>query len=468
MRLLDTLKRINEERRTSFHMPGHQSGRLLFDGVHNLLELDITEIPGADHLHDAKGPILETEKAIAKFYGAERSKMLIGGSTVGILSMILGSTLPGDRILLNRNAHKSIYNAIEMSGLVPVYLYPQIDDHIGIPVGIEPTDVEKVISGVKICVLTYPTYEGLCYPIEEIIECCHRYGVPVLVDEAHGAHLVLDLQGPKSSLALGADLVVQSFHKTLPAMTQTACLHFSENCLLTNHQKERVLWHLSALQTSSPSYVLMASIDHMLTIIDREGVERFTQLRENLNRFYMRINGLKTIKPHFFECMDISKIVLTVPKTFYEKDVWDGSALARTLLEDYCIQAEYDSKTIVLMMTSICTSAEDLNKLADALIEIDSINLNKFDERFEPVDAPHFSRVYQEIEAGQIYVMDARSAVNMAYEEVDVNASVGRISAEYVVPYPPGIPVLVPGERILEETIALFPESQNRLRVIKA
>lgn len=468
MRLLDTLKQINGERRTSFHMPGHQSGRLLFDDVHNLLELDITEIPGADHLHDAKGPILETEQAIANFYGAERSKMLIGGSTVGILSMILGSTVPGDRILLNRNAHKSIYNAIEMSGLVPVYLYPQIDDHLGIPVGIELKDVEKVVSSVKICVLTYPTYEGLCYPIEEIIECCHKQGVPVLVDEAHGAHLALDVQGPKSSLALGADLVVQSFHKTLPAMTQTACLHFSENCLLTNRQKERVLWHLSALQSSSPSYVLMASIDHMLTIIDREGVERFTQLRENLNRFYMRLNGLKTIKPHFFECMDISKIVLTVPKTFYNKDVWDGIALARTLLEDFNIQAEYDSKTIVLLMTSICTTSEDLNKLANALVEIDSVNLNKFDERFDPADSPCFNRIYQTIESGQIYVTDARSAVNMEYEEVDVNASVGKISAEYVIPYPPGIPVLVPGERVLEETIMLFPESQKRLRVIKA
>lgn len=468
MRLLDTLRHIVAEKRTSFHMPGHKSGRLLFDEVDNLLELDITEIPGADNLHDASGPILETEQAIASFYGASESKILIGGSTAGILSMILGTTEPGDRIMLNRNAHKSIYNAIELNGLEPVYIYPKIDDHLGIPVGLNRSDVEKWVKSVKICVLTYPTYEGLCYPIEEIIECCHDHGVPVLVDEAHGAHLPLDEQGPKSSLFYGADVVVQSFHKTLPAMTQTACLHFSKQCGLTPHQVARVNWHLSALQTSSPSYVLMASVDHMLTIIENEGKDRMRRLKLDLVRFHASVEGLRTVKFHTFDRMDFTKIILMIPSDFYQKDVWDGRTLAKRLLEDFGIQAEYESKTIVLMMTSICTTAEDLEKLSNALVKIDSQNATLFDRAPSPEALPCYSHIYGRIAEGEIYVMDARHAVNMNPEEVDVALSVGRVSAQYVIPYPPGIPVLVPGERILAETIKLFPETQSRIKVIQA
>lgn len=467
MRLLDTLRQIVAEKRTSFHMPGHKSGRLLFDDDHSLLELDITEIPGADNLHDASGPILETERAIADFYGASESKILIGGSTAGILSMILGTTVPGDRIMLNRNAHKSIYNAIELNGLIPVYIYPEIDDYLGIPIGLPRSDVEKWVKSVKICVLTYPTYEGLCYPIEELIQCCHDHGVLVLVDEAHGAHLLLDEQGPKSSLFYGADVVVQSFHKTLPAMTQTACLHFSKRCRLTPHQKARVTWHLSALQTSSPSYVLMASVDHMLTIIEKEGKDRMRRLKYDLGRFYESVEGLMTVKTHMLDRMDSTKIILMVPNDWYQIDVWDGRALAQRLLEDFSIQVEYESRTMVLMMMSICTTTEDLAKLSSALINIDTQNIRLL-ERVSGIDEhPCYSRIYGQIAEGEIFVTDARHAVDMEHEEVDVTLAVGRISAQYIIPYPPGIPVLVPGERILAETVKLFPVTQTRIRVIQ-
>ncbi|HAS73750.1 MAG TPA: lysine decarboxylase, partial [Clostridiales bacterium UBA8960] len=195
MRLLKTLKQLNEDKRISFHMPGHKSGRDLFQGQQDLLSFDITEIPGADNLHDASGCILETEQAISNFYGSKQSKMLVGGSTVGILSMILGLTQHGDGILVNRNAHKSVYNAIEMNNLIPIYLYPEIDDDLGIPVSLHVDQIDERLKSVKICVLTYPTYEGLCYPIEEIISGCKKHRIPVLVDEAHGAHLILNRDG---------------------------------------------------------------------------------------------------------------------------------------------------------------------------------------------------------------------------------------------------------------------------------
>lgn len=466
MRLLKTLQQLKKEERVSFHMPGHKTGRMLFKNEMELLSYDITEIPGADNLHDAKGCILETEQAISNFYGSKYSKMLVGGSTVGILSVILGSTRPGDGILVNRNSHKSVYNAIEMNNLVPTYLFPEIDEFLGIPISLDVEKIDIMVKGVKICVLTYPTYEGLCYPIEEIIESCKRHHVPVLVDEAHGAHLILNPDGPKSSLALGADIVVQSFHKTMPAMTQTACIHFSKQNTLSQNQEDRILWYLSSLQTSSPSYVLMASIDNMLEIVEECGQSKMKILMQALESFHQRIDGLKTIKAHRFDLMDLTKIILYIPSEYYNNGIWDGKVLSQKLLEDYKIQAEYDSKSIVLMMTSICTSSEDLERLASALLKLDFENETIIEGQLSSRQILNYKNIYDHISDVDTYVYSAYAVVDFDKIEVDIAASVGCISAAYVIPYPPGIPILVPGERIKRSTIELFPDDLKRIQIV--
>ena len=467
MRLLQALNQIKESQLISFHMPGHKNGRLLFNGLAQLLAYDITEIPGADHLHDAYECILETEQALAKIYGAQRTRLLVGGSTVGILSMILGTTQPGDKILMNRNAHKSVYNAIEMNGLIPIYLYPEIDDYLGIPTDLSSNNLVELAKDVKICILTYPTYEGLCYPILDWIDKCHALNIPVLVDEAHGAHLFLHDNGPKSALELGADIVVQSFHKTLPAMTQTAGLHFSNRSILTEYQLSRVDWYLKSLQSSSPSYLLMASIDNMIDVIQEVGLKRTEALAYQIESLYETIALLKCIGAHRFNCMDITKIVLMINRDYYKPGVIDGYTLSKRLRVEFGIQSEYDSKTMVLLMTSIGNEASDFEALKVALIQLDRNIIEEIaDFSLDPI-GEEFVKHEAIYGAKGTYRMRAYDAVHLPNTLKPIEASIGEISAEYIIPYPPGIPILVPGERIHKETLKLFPVEKTHIKVLK-
>lgn len=465
MRLYETLKHILSEKRRSFHMPGHKGGCGLYSETDSVMAFDITEIPGADNLHDPHACILETELAIAEFYGAGQSKILINGSTVGILSMILGTTQPGDRILVNRNAHKSVYNAIEINQLNPVYIYPEIDDYLGIPnlLSVEDLPSDEDLREIKVCVLTYPTYEGLCYDISSIIDKCHQMGIIVLVDEAHGAHLVLDDNGPKSALQLGADVVVQSFHKTLPAMTQTAGLHFSKETLISDEQKSRIEWYLGSLQSSSPSYVLMASVDQMLDFIEYDGKARFLKIKNELTNFHKDIKELKSLKLHTFETMDMTKLILEIVPEYYKPDVWDGYKLSETLRNTFHIQCEYDSKTFVLLMYSICNDDEDLVQLGYALKTIDGEAQKFFD--FNTSTVPYKS-IYRLLSNNAHIEMNAFESKDYATEFVAVELSKGRIASEYVIPYPPGIPILVPGERIVSDLNILFPSDLHKIKVL--
>lgn len=465
MRLYEALKNILSENRSSFHMPGHKGGCGLYEGVDSVMAFDITEIPGADNLHDPQTCILETEMAIADYYGAKESKILINGSTVGILSMILGTTQPGDKILINRNAHKSVYNAIEINQLKPIYIYPKIDEYLGIPSDLSISDLpsDRDLMDVKACVITYPTYEGLCYDVGMIIEKCHQFGIVVLVDEAHGAHLVLDDNGPNSTLKLGADVVVQSFHKTLPAMTQTAGLHFGKQSLLTDEQEARIKWYLGSLQSSSPSYVLMASVDQMLNVMERDGKTRYSQIKSEILAFNKKILELESLRVHTFDSMDVTKLIVEIIPEYYNPTVWDGYKLSELLRANYKIQCEYDSKTFILLMVSICNASENLVQLAYALKSIDEkcIKVTNVNAHIPP-----YKSVYQSISDNKHIEMSAYESKKYASEFVDIGLCVGRIASEYVIPYPPGIPILVPGERIVNELNILFPNTLEKISVL--
>jgi arginine/lysine/ornithine decarboxylase len=467
MRLLTALNKIKEAQLVSFHMPGHKNGRYLFNGVASLLDYDITEIPGADHLHDAQDCIQETEQTLATLYGAYRTRLLVGGSTVGILSMILGTTQPGDKILLNRNAHKSVYNAIEMNGLVPIYLFPEIDDYLGIPTDLRVNDLNTLAQDVKICILTYPTYEGLCYSIKDVIDKCHALDIPVLVDEAHGAHLILHENGPKSSLDLGADIVVQSFHKTLPAMTQTAGLHFSKKTILSEFQLSRVDWYLKSLQSSSPSYPLMASVDNMIDVIQDVGAIRSKALEFQIESLYDTIATLKCIGTYRFDFMDITKVILIIKKDYFKLGFSDGYTISNKLRFEYGIQSEYDSKTMVLLMTSFCNEASDFEALKNALIKIDRQIIEEVVEPSMTEAFVNYEAVYDVIASKDTFKLCASDAVQLPSTLVALDASIGEISAEYIIPYPPGIPILVPGERVHMETLKLIPTEKTNILVLK-
>ncbi len=459
MNLNQALNQIEKEKLVSFHMPGHKNGRLLES--HPLsYAADITEIPLADHLYEPTGCIANTQEALSLWYKSHMSYMVINGSTAGILAMILGTVRRGERILINRNAHLSVYNALVLGGIEPVYLYPDVDECLGMPIGFHYEALEGLLKkekDIKACVLTYPTYEGICYDLKPLINLCHAYGVLVLMDEAHGAHLHLNHGGPHSALDLGADVVVHSFHKTLPAMTQTACLHIGPKHRLTEGQLSGIAYHLRAIQTSSPSYVLMSSIDTMLGIIEQKGKALTESLKRQVLWTYQSLTHLKAMRLVPLKNQEFSKMILAISPEYYEVGKWDGHALSQILRERFGIQVEFATPLYCLLMTSVANQESDFQALVKALLALDLEQTPR--ETLEP-QVPF--KAFDPIRAFQIY-----DAIFMPFEWVSVGACEGRIAAEFVTPYPPGIPLVVPGERIDQDMADWLKTHYEKIKVLR-
>lgn len=463
MFLNHNLNVIKQEQLISFHMPGHKNGRLLESEMQLSLKYDITEIPGADNLHAPESCIADLETALTEYYGSEKTKLLIGGSTVGILSMIMGTMNAQETLLINRNAHQSVYHAAALSELQLAYVYPQLNEAIYCTASYALDALKRAMETqpqIKACVFTYPTYEGICYPIEHLIEYLHERNVLVLIDAAHGAHLLLDGEASKCALRVGADVVIHSFHKTLPAMTQTAALHFGRNNRLTTHQKDQILWHLKVLQTSSPSYVLMSSVDAMLAIMQREGTLRTEEAKIATSLFYRQVKNLRTMICQPLENQEWSKIVIAVAPEFIEKGL-SGERLSYDLRVQHGIQAEFALDRYVLLMSSFCSVASDFEALANALVTLDKqyVQLEMTTEaKVVSLDGYFKSRKQ---------AFDVSVAMKSESEQVPSNEALGRICTEFITPYPPGIPILVPGEVVDQESFDYLIKHKSHIKVMR-
>ncbi|HCX04342.1 MAG TPA: arginine / lysine / ornithine decarboxylase, partial [Clostridiales bacterium] len=246
-----------------YHMPGHKGKKDIFgDFEKNIVGIDFTEVEGTDNLHNPQGIIKDLQKRLSEIYGTRKTYVLINGSTVGLQSAILSQTVPKDKIIIQRDCHKAVYNSIILGDLNQEYIWTNFNKDIGIkePVNIDSFEKQIKNSGVKVVVVTYPTYYGICSDIEKIAQITHDNNALLIVDEAHGAHLKFSKKLPKPAEELGADIVVQSLHKTLPAFTQTSALHVCSDRV----DIQRLESFLKMLQSSSPSYVLMASVDKAL------------------------------------------------------------------------------------------------------------------------------------------------------------------------------------------------------------
>jgi len=238
--LYSALSKHKNQNPISFHVPGHKNGALFpeiaskdFD---HILKLDVTELTGLDDLHDAEGVIAQAEELTADLYGVLHSSFLINGSTVGNIAMILGTCSKGDRVLVQRNSHKSIINGLQLAEVQPIFISPEYDDLIKVPTGVSFHSVKKGIEeypDTKAIIVTYPNYYGHAIELRSILELAHERNIPVLVDEAHGAHFILE-GFPESAVTLGADIVIHSAHKTLPAMTMGSFLHFNSRIITTH------------------------------------------------------------------------------------------------------------------------------------------------------------------------------------------------------------------------------------------
>ena len=373
-----------------FHMPGHKRTT---GWMTDPFQIDITEIDGFDNLHCAEGIILEAQKRAAKLYGADESFFLVNGSTAGILSAISSCVKKDGKILMARNSHKSAYHAVFLKNLDVVYLYPKTIQEYGINGGYAPEEIEKILDSddeIEAVFLTSPTYDGIVSDIKEIARIVHSHKIPLIVDEAHGAHFGMAEGFPKSAVENGADIVIQSLHKTLPSLTQTAILHRNGN----RTDRDRLMRYLQIYQTSSPSYIFMAAMDECLTQIKRNGEMIFQDFRKNLLAFREDTKDLKVIhipseelkgKDGVFD-FDPSKLILSVRES--QKS---GKWLMERLREEFHLELEMACGDYALAMTSVCDRKEGFQRLSDALHQIDiqlceeKKNLNKEENKEDEI-----------------------------------------------------------------------------------
>ena len=431
-----------------FHMPGHKRQLSGFFPY----ELDITEIEGFDNLHHAKGLLFEAQQYAAQMYQSRKAYYLVNGSTCGILAAISAATTKGGRVLVARNCHKAVYNAIYLRGLKAEYVYP-VATHYGIQGQIQAADVERKLvekPDIQAIVITSPTYDGLVSDVRAIADLAHAHGIPLIVDEAHGAHFGLDEAFPDNATVLGADAVIMSVHKTLPAPTQTALLHLcSDRINVTKVEK-----FLGIYETSSPSYVLMAGIEESLRLADeakgvqmKEYVRRLQIFREKMRRLtILRVPDRADFTGEEAYAYDIGKLLLVTNGAI------SGKALQELLLKKYGLQMEMSSGNYVLAMTSFMDTEEGLERLADALLEIDAtLTVTDQREMFSP------EKIYrQPKKAMEIDEVQDGESTSVAFSEAE-----GRICADYIYLYPPGIPVIVPGEVLDQQTLTVIETCQK-------
>lgn len=438
--LFERLEEYSKEDILPMHMPGHK--RAAGGELRSLDKLDITEIPGFDDLHRPDGVIKNAEERAAALWGAGRSHILVNGSTCGILAGIYSLTKPGDRVLIARNCHRSVYSAIELRGLYADYITPG-----GIPGAsfcgeVSVNDIERAIDGSSprpaLVVITSPTYEGVISDAAGIAKVCHSRGIPLLVDEAHGAHLDLIDGFPGGAVKAGADIVIQSLHKTLSSLTQTAIAH------LKPEYDGRFCRALDIFETSSPSYLLIASANECISRLSEENVAISRRMREAVFSARERLRTLSKLSLFERGNYDGSKFVILTGRT----DI-TGLTLASLLREKYRIEVEAAFPDHIIAMSGEGDTKESLSRFADALIDIDK-TLGEIDgpPPLPPLSLPET-------------VMNVSKAATGDFENVPLEAADGRISAGYILPYPPGVPLIVPGERFDKKVIesARFYES---------
>ena len=452
-----------------FHMPGHK--RTIFKEINLSPYLyDITEIDGFDNLHHPEEIIKQRLEQVSEFYKSKKSYYLVNGSTCGIMSAISAVTEQKKTVILARNSHKSSYNTVFLLNLKTEYIYPDYIADYGINGGITPENVAKFlgeydnIQEIAAFFITSPTYEGVVSDIEGIAEILHKWGIPLIVDEAHGAHFSMNPYFPESALHKGADLVIQSLHKTLPSFTQTAMIHIGRDSLVDSEKLER---YLAIYQSSSPSYVLMAGIDRcMQLMMDEERRKNLFQVYiESLEAFREKCGQFKYFKLLQFNAgygmydYDKSKLVI-IPDLHY----YNGRKLYQVLLDKYHLQMEMASERYIIAMTSIGDTEDGFKRLYTALEELEreirfSIKY-KFlyeDQQEKSTDcneSKSLKSVLPVKKSGRAIVCKKiREASEQEYDIMLWKQARGKISAEFVYLYPPGIPILAPGEIITGEII---------------
>ncbi|MBE6064767.1 aminotransferase class I/II-fold pyridoxal phosphate-dependent enzyme [Clostridium cochlearium] len=448
--LFDALMEYVDRETIPFHVPGHKKGVGIDEEFkkfigENPFKIDVTVFKLVDSLHHPTGPIKKAQELAADAYGSKASFFCIHGTSGAIQAMIMSVVKSGDKIIIPRNVHKSVTSGIILSGATPVYMQPELDKRVGIAHGVTPETVEKTLKenpDAKAVLIINPTYYGVATDIKKIADIVHSYDIPLIVDEAHGPHLGFNDKLPMSSIEAGADICCQSTHKIIGALTQCSLLHVGSERIDVN----RVQQILSLLQTTSPSYILMASLDcarRQIAINGKELLDKAINLanyaREEINKipgFYCF--GKEIIGNPGVFAIDPTKITITC------RDLGiTGFQLDMILSNKYHIQLELSDLYNGLAVGSFGDTKENIDALINALKEISQEYKNNENKKSDFIDIPAIPE----------QVQIPREAFNSEKVVLPLKDSRGRISGEFLLAYPPGIPVLCPGEIITEEII---------------
>ena len=443
--LFDKLKEYRDSDFYPYHMPGHKGSRI-GEFPAEITGMDITEIDGFDDLHQPQGIILSIQKRVSMMYGAEESFLLVNGSTSGMLSAISAAVEPGGNLLMARNCHKSAYHAAYLRKLNLKFLSPKINDS-GVTGAVtaemvrDRLDKEEDIGAVLI---VSPTYEGYIANVREIAKIVHGRGIPLIVDEAHGAHLGLAEGFAENSCQAGADIVIHSVHKTLPSLTQTALLHVS-GCLI---DREKLRRFLRIYQTSSPSYLFMASIDNLIWTMEKEGAQKLAWFRDR----YLKMCAI----------LQQCKFLEFPQGTFTEDEVWGGKDIGKLIIsgkkcgisgqyiydilrDRFHLQLEMAAPAYCLAMFTINDTEDAYERMMEACLTIDRELAGNF------VCGDWIKYDSNEGKEKEADVIPFYEAWAMATEEVMLEDAPGRYAGEFINLYPPGIPYVIPGEKISAE-----------------
>ncbi|XP_059636839.1 uncharacterized protein LOC132278947 isoform X3 [Cornus florida] len=463
--LVSALKASAEQDAASFHFPGHNRGRAAPSSLTQLIGMrpfihDLPELPELDNLFSPEGPILDAQKQAAKLFGASETWFLVGGTTCGIQSAVMATCSPGDILILPRNSHISAISAMVLSGVLPKYIIPEYYFDWDIAGGVTLVQAKKAIKELEMegrkaaaVFVTSPTYHGICSNLSEITKLCHSYNIPVIVDEAHGAHLGFHPNMPYSALQQGADLAVQSTHKVLCSLTQSSMLHVSGNLV----DRERICRCLQTLQSTSPSYLLLASLDAARAQLSENPGTIFNKAMELVVEMKILINKIPGISvlnfpsSSSFPSIDPLRISIGVWQlglTGYEAD--------DILSEDYGVISELVGTRSITFAINLGTCREHVLRLVSGLKHLSaSFSLNQgMNHRLDDVECSPFDDINMSLSPREAFFASKR--------KVSFKDSLGEICGELICPYPPGIPVLIPGEVITKRALNYLLQLRRR------
>lgn len=455
--IVDYVKKDN----ISFCMPGHKGGRGFYDIPEgktlfdNILKADITEVEGVDNLHNAEGIIKKSGELLSRYYGSRKSYFLVNGSTLGNMIMIFSSFEEGDKILVERNCHRSIINAIILRKLKPVYIKDEFSKEYNAPLTINEEHFYKIIDenkDAKGIIFTYPNYYGMCCNLSKLSCYVKQFGMKVLVDSAHGAHFGVCKRLPHSAVDMQVDMVVNSAHKTLPSLTQTAYLHFCKNSTI---DIDKVDFYFSALSSTSPSYIFLTSMDYARFYMEKYGEKHYNNLIDTIEEYIEKINKIDNIKiltKEDFEStsihdMDKTRMVINIKKGY------SGYKLSK-YLKKCGIEVEMSDISNIILIVTPFNKKSDIEVLYNSLCNCNFDEMKDKEIEIMDYDIPDFALTpYEVMKRDKI--------------KIKIDNSSGRICGENIVPYPPGVAIITLGEVINENIIsAIHYYIENDVRIL--